>query len=326
MMPKGCIIFCVEKGILEKYTLLSISSIKKFGGFLSQYDIFCFQPRKEFPVSKKTKNILSKFGVVFIDKALNVKHRYYSMVNKSIVCNYMEKKHKYEKYIYLDSDTIILNEPHLLLSTTCDISLSPVYTKGIGISTRNDKNYEYWQKLFDAAKIEMNNLPTIKTLFENETIIGYWNGAIIAHNRQYNFFWKWNDLVVNLLENTIYPDTGIYFIEQSCLAATILSGNYTLETLPLNYNFPLSDKIFDKINASSFDEIVIMHHLSELHLLKKYESVLCESYKYQWIQEKLKELKIHPSSLNFMLLKAKERLIKGFKERLFYFIYKFTSK
>jgi len=102
MIPKGCIIFCVEKGLLEKYTILSISSIQKFGGFLSHYDIYCFQPRREFPVSKNTKTALAKLGATFIDTPLNIKHRYYPIANKSIVCDYMARKYKYDQYIFLD--------------------------------------------------------------------------------------------------------------------------------------------------------------------------------------------------------------------------------
>lgn len=66
-MPNGCIIYCIEKGRLEQLTLLSIASIRKFGGGLNQFDIYCVQPRKEFPISSKTKKSLSEFGVIFIE-------------------------------------------------------------------------------------------------------------------------------------------------------------------------------------------------------------------------------------------------------------------
>jgi len=326
MRPKGCIIYCIEKGILEKHTILSISSIKKFGGYLSLYDIYCFQPRKEFPISNNTKKILSEFGVKFMDTPLNIKHRYYSMVNKSIVCDYMIKNFRYSQYVYLDGDTIILNEPTLLLNTSCDISLSPVYTKGIGIDGITDKNYTYWKKLFDRTDADIENLPTVNTIFENEEILGYWNGAVIINNKQNFFFQKWNDLVNHSLDNEIYKEAGIYFVEQTCLAATILSGSYSLETLPINYNFPLAYKMLDRIDESDFDEIVILHHLSDLQVLKKYESVLKENYKYQWIQEKLLELSIKPFSKKFNMARKIEQIEKGIKERLYYFIYKFTNK
>ena len=326
MMPKGCIIFCIEKGLLEKYTFLSIASIMKFGGFLNQYDIYCFQPRKEFPISKNTKRVLSDFGVVFVDTPLNEEHRYYAIANKSIVCDYMVRNHNYDQYIFLDSDTIILNEPNFFLGTTYDISVSPVYSKGIGIHRKTDNNYAYWQKLFDTAGTDAEKFTTVKTLLDQEEIFGYWNAGVIAINKQSNILKKWNDLVIQSLEKKIYPANGLYFIDQTCLAAILLGNDYAIETLPVNYNFPLADKMLNGLNDSGFNEIVILHHLSDLHLFETYESVLCESYKYQWIQEKLKELKIHPSSLKFKLTRAKEKVIKGFKERLFYFIYKFTSK
>lgn len=325
MRAKGCIIYCIEKGILEKYTILSISSVKKFGGFLSQYDIFCFQPRKEFPISSNAKKILSSFGVKFIDTPLNIKHRYYSIVNKSIVCDYMAKNFKYDQYVYLDGDTLVLNEPTGLSSSSGDISLSPVYTKGIGINGKHDKNYGYWKKLFDRINVDFENLIAVKTIFEKEEIIGYWNGAVIINNNQNSFFQRWNDLVNYSLDNEIYKESGIYFVEQTCLAATILSGLYSLETLPLNYNFPLAERMLDGLNDSGFGEIVILHHLSDLHLLRKYESVLKGSYKYQWIQEKVREIGIEPHNKKFILARKLDRIEKGIKERLYYLIYKFTN-
>ncbi|MCK5705408.1 MAG: hypothetical protein KAI29_29865, partial [Cyclobacteriaceae bacterium] len=75
-----------------------------------------------------------------------------------------------------------------------------------------------------------------------------------------------------------------------------------------------------------FNEIVIIHHLNELQLLKKYESVLIGNYKYCWIQEKLIELKIQPSSLTYKWENVILQMKKGIKERLYYFIYKFTNK
>lgn len=326
MTPKGCIIYCIEKGILEKYTILSISSIKNFGGFLAQYDIYCFQPRKEFPISNSTKKILSDLGAKFMDTPLNINHRYYAIANKSIVCDYMARKHNYNQYIFLDSDTIILNEPNFFVHATYDISLSPVYSKGIGMLGGKDENFTYWQKLFEITEADMENLPTVKTIFEGEEIFGYWNAGVIVINGQSAIFKKWNNLVIYSLEKKIYPANGLYFIDQTCLAAILLSENYVIEALPVNYNFPLADQMLDRIDESGFDEIVILHHLSDLQVLKKYEPVLKENYKYQWIQEKLLELSIKPSSKKFNMARKIEQIEKGIKERLYYFIYKFTNK
>ena len=84
--------------------------------------------------------------------------------------------------------------------------------------------------------------------------------------------------------------------------------------------------MLSKIDVFDFNEIVIIHHLSELQLLKKYESALKGNYKYSWIQEKLIELKIQPSSLTYKWENVILQMKKGIKERLYYFIYKFTNK
>ncbi len=325
-MSKGCIIYCIEKGILEKYTILSILSVKRFGGFLAQYDIFCFQPRKEFPVSEKTKRKLRELNVLFIDQPLNTRHRYYSFANKSVVCDYMAREYKYENYVFLDSDSLVLAEPVGYQNSDSDIALCPVYTRGLGITESDDENKKYWKKLFKISGIEYENLPKVKTVFGEEEIVAFWNAGIIFVKGRNDIFKRWNELLVQLLEQKIFPSSGIFFVEQISLAITLLSGGYKVEALPIAYNFPLDERMLEKKAKPALDEIVIMHHLSNLDLLFEGDQRMDGNEKYEWIKEKVIELKIFPRSGIGRIMDKSEHLVRLIKERLYYFIYTFTSR
>jgi lipopolysaccharide biosynthesis glycosyltransferase len=324
-MPKGCIIYCIEKGILENHTLLSISSVKQFGGFLSQYDIFCLQPRPEFPISKKTIALLLQLGVKFIDKPLNTTHRYYSIANKPFALKYVIDKYEYDQYIFLDGDTIVLNEPKGFLKNECEIALSPVYTKGIGIHDFADANGDYWKHLLKICENKNENMPRVKTVFEEDLIVGYWNAGIMAINGKNPIVNDWVNLMVRLLEDKIYPAHSIFFVEQSALAATLISGDHEPYQLPLSHNFPLSKKIFASRQFADLNEICVIHHLNNLDLLKKLPTSLLSTEKIDWISEKSSSFKITKRSIFSRTMRCYSEFEKKLKERIYYFIYKFAS-
>jgi len=324
-MPKGCIIYCIEGGILEKYTLLSIASIKQFGGYLSEYDIFCIQPRQEFPISNFGKKQLEEFHVKFIDQRLNKRHRYYSIVNKPLAISHIMEQYDYDQYIFLDGDTIILNEPKQFLEVSTELLLSPVYTKGIGIHELPEKQSIYWNRLFQITKSDISNLQRVKTILEEEDIIGYWNAGIMVINGKSPLIKDWLDLTLSLLDKQIYPESGIFFVEQSALAATIHAHGLNPKALDLSHNFPLTKKIFQIKPISALQEICVVHLLNNLDLLNDIPATLISENKKLWISEKLNTFKINNNGLPESLFSSFQEMEKKMKERFYYFIYKFTN-
>ncbi len=327
-MPKGCIIYCIEKGMLEKYTLLSIASVRRFGGFLSQYDIYCIQPRKEFPVSEYTKNQIRHFGGTFIEVPLNKTHRYYSFANKPLALSYMTDHYVYDQYIFLDGDTIVLNEPHEFSNHDSDILLSPVYSKGIGIRDFSDANGAYWIRLLERAGVKNESLPKVKTIFEGEEIIGYWNAGIMVVNRKDKIVEAWKQLTLRLLEERIYPASGIFFVEQTAMAAVLIASNCTVGNLPVTHNFPLTDEKLALEMCASLGELSVIHHLRRLDLIEKIPDTLVAKEKKLWLQEKMSafNIKIKDEGLLKTLPEWYRETARLVKERFYYFIYKFTSR
>ena len=123
----------------------------------------------------------------------------------------MARKYKYDQYIFLDSDTIILKEPCFFLNTTYDVSLSPVFSKGVGIHGKTDKNFAYWQNLYRIAGSDVENIPRVKTIFEGDEIFGYWNAGVIAINGESGIFKRWN--AMGCPSSVTYADFSTQLIE-----------------------------------------------------------------------------------------------------------------
>jgi hypothetical protein len=324
-MPKACIIYCIEGGLLEKNTLLSIASLRQFGGKLSHFDIFCVQPRKQFPVSEETKTQLKGLGATFIEQSLNQKHKYYGLANKPIVCNFIMKNFAYDRYIFLDSDTVLFNEPSEVLTSTSNICIAPVAQKGIGVKNLEDDNGKYWAALLEYAQVDMSQLRYTETLQEKEKIIGYWNTGVIVFRGQNEICAEWSKLVHYVLEQKIYPDRGMFFVEQSCLSAILQGGQYSMAEMSLSTNFLLTKKSPQYIKVLDLEEISILHHLNNLELIFSGQIKAKGKEKEVWLFEELKKLSLHPDHMSGRFARAIQSMQMRLKEKIYFFIYSLSA-
>ena len=322
-MSKRCIIYCIEQGKLEHLTLLSIASIRRYGGELNRFDIFCIQPRSAFRISRFTRNKLDELNVKFIDKNLNKRYKFYALANKPIACAYVMENFSYDQYLFLDGDTIVLNDPTGFFSSDDDVMLSPVNFKGVGIIDLGDPNGAYWKELFNLACVETETIPKLKTVAKKEEILSYWNSGVILFNGNHGICHEWKNLLGQVLSKKIYPIGGIFFVEQTCLTAAILGGDYTVANLPINCNFPILRN--GSVDCGEHKSIAVVHHYHNMDLLEKRLSMLVDADKMRWIQSSMKGL--DEISGSFF-----ERVYIGFIEwrnllmaRIHYMIYKYLS-
>jgi len=324
-MPKGCIIYCIETGLLEKNSLLSIASIRQFGGKLNDYDIFCIQPRAYFNISKKTKSLLSEFGATFIKVPLNIRHNYYALANKPLVCDYIMKNYAYDHYIFLDSDTLVLNVPTELLSFSGEIGLCPVAHQGIGIPANISTVDKYWKQLLDHLKIDESNLPIVETSRSKESIIAYWNSGVISFGGRSSICEEWKNLLNYVLDHRALPESGIFFVEQTCLSAVLLQSKYQVQQMSVSLNFPMTRKSIQQDEVINLNEICVLHHYNNLRIIKDRQYEILGEDRAEWIDQQLDRFGIYPQSLfqkwglNITMLQI------ALKQKLFYLANRLSS-
>jgi hypothetical protein len=290
---------------------------------LNHFDIYCLQPRKEFPISRKTKFKLEEFGVIFIDKPLNTVHRYYGLANKPLVCDYMVNNYSYEQYLFIDGDTVIVDDPVKFLLESNDIYICPVFSKGLGISNLSDTNSNYWLRLFEITDKNPENQIKVETISTKEKIIGYWNSGVILFNGRSSICSDWWKLLEVVLSKRKYRQTGIFFTEQTCLSAVLLQGKYSIGTLSTKCNFPLLKK--GELQLNDRDDISIIHHFNNLKLLRKNEMGIIEPMRNEWIHQLINEFEVYPANIAQRLIKAGVKSKIRIMEKLYYFKYIFSA-
>jgi hypothetical protein len=323
-----CIVMCIERGILEKYGILLARSIRAFGGDFRNIPIYAYVPRKQFSISKSTKNELLTLGVQIIDENLNVEHFYYSLLNKALACAHAETTFEHDYILYLDADTILLEFPQIVASRNPpDISLLPVYFKGIGISQPNDREYPFWQAVYSLLNIPLDWHNLITTSLTNQKIIPYWSGAVIWGNAKLRFFSSWRDNLILCLEKRLHPSSSIYFLEETVLSATVMAMNLQFEPLPYQCNVPVVKELKEQQKIVKHSQII--HHLNEIRMLKEYITTLglieLEQYQSLWLIDQFKELKLCPRDVKTILTNKLHVYRKNILERSDYLFKKHTN-
>jgi hypothetical protein len=231
-------VICTERHF-EAKSLLLVRSMRRFGGKLGAASpVFSYSPR---PTAVPSESLLREFAALDVHSILDVPNSLcpeYDFANKVVACAHAERNITEGTIVFLDSDQIVLREPTALaLSQSVEVAARPVDRKFIGIATDDDANYPYWKKLYEIA----GSLPKrrVYTTLDNEPIWEYYNSGLIAARREAGIFSHWERVFNQILDSGVLPTTGIGYVEQSALSASITAKASRVNVLPRGYNFPV---------------------------------------------------------------------------------------
>lgn len=231
-------VICTERHF-ENKSLLLVKTLRRFGGTLGQMSpVYSYSPRPAKLPSERVQRQLADLDVRLV---LDVNSRWpeYDFANKVAACAHAERTLSAETIIFLDSDKIVLRQPSALtLPPDVDIAARPVDGKFIGCSgDQRDENYGYWCRLYEIA----NAVPkrTVRTTFDNQVIWEYYNSGLVAAKRAAGIFSHWETVFDQVLASGLLPTTGLHYVEQSALAASIAAKARHVQILTNDYNLPL---------------------------------------------------------------------------------------
>lgn len=285
-------IICTEPGRLEKQSLLLVESIRKFGGNLKDTPIYSFHPRQDGYIADSTQSAFQSLGVIHDKVLLNIKYHDYYLANKPYVCAYAESQIDADILVFLDSDKCFFAEPkEFFLPENFLVGVRPEYGRGIGSTGKQDSQDSYWQKLYEVLNVQ--NEIFVETPIGSKIIRAYWNSGLIVTKRKAGIFQAWKNNFEKLMELNIAPAQGIYFVEQSSLAATICSQLKESEIFTLtpqySYALPLHNRLSKPYKIKNFDEIVSIHYFNMFAYdnwqkkLNDLRGINKKSEKYTWL-------------------------------------------
>jgi lipopolysaccharide biosynthesis glycosyltransferase len=274
---------CVERGELEKKTLLLCRSIRRFGGSHAEAPVYTFQPRAGTAISRHTEAQLADLGVVHSTEQLNSRFAHYAIGNKIFAAARAEELAAEDVVVFLDSDTVIVNEPKALeLGDRIDAAVRPVDMhrsatepeddgdpfwktryRRVSSSGPGDPMDDYWLRMYELLGVDPR--PFVETTCSRQRIRAYFNSGLIAVRRSAGLFGQWRDDFVRLMEAKLIPRNGpLHYMDQLSLAATLTRVWDRVLIPDGRYNYPLPgrDALREPFRSMPLEEAVHIHYNS----------------------------------------------------------------
>lgn len=297
-MKKNTLIFCVEKGYLEKQGVLLIESIKRFSSLDVFAKIICYSPRKAFRPSEKFKRILEENNIVYIDTELNCLHKDYGIANKIYACAHAEKELNAEHILFLDTDQIIVNNICFDENKSENaVSLTPCYYRNIGV-LKGEEIPDIWKEIF--THFQIKDYRYSQSVFDKKETIGNWNAGFIYSDVR-NFFTEWKNIFFELERSFTFKRLMHYHTDQIALTLAVHRLGVEVNELPGQYNYGLH---LSYITSTYKNHMQDIHNVFTIHYGRSFNrfylynplNQFIEHDSVLWIKERIKEL--HMYSIN----------------------------
>jgi hypothetical protein len=296
---RTAIIVCVENNHTGPQAVLLARSLRRFGGVCSQLPTFAFSPRGLLP-KRAVLRQLQQAGVELIDEpSRGVLAAGNGYVNKVIACAWAERRLGMDRLIFVDSDSVFLDDPAALLESQLGVGLTPVWAAGLGSSGRDDPADLIWTTAFGGADLPA---ATMETRITRQRIRPYFNSGLVVARTELGLFTNWERTFLQLAANRQLdrlltrstPPANPYFspstfIDQLALAVCVAQLGHPVALLDERYNSPLHyfDSLPMNVRAKGLAGIVHCQHQGYLGwpgLLNALPSVAGEGREYRrWL-------------------------------------------
>jgi hypothetical protein len=292
-MPMPCFLLCVERGRLEPQALLCVESLRVWGGALASAPVFTFAPRPGHGPAAATISALADLGAVHVDEPLNPSHGDLPHTNKAYCCGWAERELEHDTLVFVDSDTVFLNEPTELAGDGWPAAVRPVGERNAGSTGEGHRNEAAWEELYSEQGVEAR--PFVETVVTGERIRAYFNAGLVAARRDAGVMGAWEEALERLFGSQLVHRRRKFRsqLDQLALAAVLADRFDHVRLLPDTYNYPLPKRILlpEPMRSLGLDELVHVHGHRWLHLPGLLGEVRPRldpaGERYRWLDERL---------------------------------------
>jgi hypothetical protein len=253
-------VLCVEEGNLENQADLLVRSLRQWGGRYADSRIVAYKPREGPPLQTRTLHVFDELGVELDDAVRNRELQHYPIANKVFVTAAAEEELGEDVIVFLDSDTVILNEPSDLdLGRDQPVALRPVDRKGRGSEGPGDRAEAYWTRLYELCDVRDDRFVT--TTLDRIEIRAYWNAGLVAARRDAGLFGRWLEHLRILVAADHLPGGKMTNLDQAALSTATATVPQVLELDDrYNYALPWRPRLPEPMRSLSLDDLVHVHY------------------------------------------------------------------
>jgi hypothetical protein len=313
-----CFVLCVESGPLESMTVRSIQSLRLFGGRLADVPVLAMTPRRGPPLSSSTRRRLRELHVEHVRLSGRRSFSWYHYLNKPTALAEAERLADTELVAFLDSDTLVLQEPDaLLLDAGVDFIASVSDVELGGTTGPGHPNEDGWRRICELVGLVPDDLPWVHTPVDGARIRLYFNSGVMAYRRAQHVGAQQLELLTRVFEEGIrLPGPAGRMVEQVVLAPLVLSRGISWTGLPFSHNSTM-------ISLLPYNPA----HLREARVLHYHDSMAPESWDEFLARIAAEQAQVapwlrsvgpitSPASVPARILGESFRIVRGLRRRL----------
>ncbi len=288
-----------------------VKSIRNFGGKLQNAPIWVFVP-SDFAILME--QVRAKFqnlpGIEVFQCEIPKDSRAYNYAGKTFASGEAERMAagKAKVLVWLDSDTIFLNEPvELLLPDGILLGYRPIMHNRSG-TLYGREPIPFWKQVYNVLGIEEGKFFPMTTAVDRVDVNPYFNAGIIAVRPEAGILTKWGKDFKRLCNDSVLAEmcrenvTWRIFLHQAALVGGVLNTieRQQMAELPDKYNYPLFfDRMFgaDRPYNDISDAITIRYE----YFFRKPDSgwekeLVGDPIRIKWLKDNLEPNKVNIGS------------------------------
>lgn len=238
--PSTTFVYCVESGYFEAQTILAIECLRKFGGCFAECPVLAVTPRQGPTLTAQTLKRFAELGVTYIRHDMKHPDSWYCYMNKALAAMLADEYAKTDQIIWMDSDTLVVQEPELLwLKPGVDFAICST-DKNVGSSGPEDKNEAYWQALCDYYGIAIDQLPWIMTEYQQQKVRFRLHSGVYAYRRSTGLGKAFVEACEKMISSRIGYSRELPFPgDDVALSFAVVMHNLNWQLLPISYNYEI---------------------------------------------------------------------------------------
>jgi hypothetical protein len=235
---------CVESGSLEVQTVRMVESLRRYGGRYANAPIFAVTPRFGAPISPQTQQIFADHQVqhlVIKPHENSVGYRWNHFINKPTALLAVDERCTTEAIAWLDSDLLIVGEPHEFQLAEGENFLACTSDRLGGTTGPGDEMEPYWMEVCQVLGLDLEQLPWVKTAQEGLQVRYYFNSGVFVYRRGYDFAQQYLKNCLKMMDARVSSAVcGFFFTDQVALGLTAAQLEFAWRPLSYSHNYPVS--------------------------------------------------------------------------------------
>lgn len=247
--------------MLETMTVRLVQSLRRNGGRIAKCPVIAVTPRLGAPLARSTKAAFRVLEVQRLSVRRLSRWTWYHLMNKPVALAAAEEIAGTGLIAFLDSDTVVLDEPsELILDDATDFAACAPDDGVVGTTGPDCPHEPHWRDICELLDLNIDELPWLTTCVGPKRIRLYWNSGVFSYRSKTQLAHRYLNVCETLLRNNAgFPANGEHWLEQVSLGLAMTKAGLRWKELSHSHNYAVGSFLPPPWKLA-LDHVRILHY------------------------------------------------------------------